>query len=94
MQRIVCDVFKTVSHEDMYLYVAQRDGLRRVPAELLERFGKPQKTLTFILQEGRSLARVAADTVMRNIDEQGYHLQLPPPRRSGEEILREGVTDD
>ncbi|MBD3647366.1 MAG: YcgL domain-containing protein, partial [Pseudomonadales bacterium] len=73
-----CDVYRSVRHDEMYLYVAQKDGLSRVPAELLERFGKAEKTLTLVMTGDRHLARENANKVMANIDEHGYHLQLPP----------------
>jgi hypothetical protein len=77
---VVCDVFKSVKHTDMYLYVRKEDGLDRVPAELIEKFGPREKALTFELTPDRKLAREDARKVLANIDEHGYHLQLPPPR--------------
>ncbi|HJL62255.1 MAG TPA: YcgL domain-containing protein [Pseudomonadales bacterium] len=74
----ICDVYKSASQPEMYLYVAKGDGLSRIPAELLETFGEPELALTFVLSEGRALAKEDAGLVMRNLTEQGFHLQFPP----------------
>ena len=36
---LVCDIYKGDRKEGMYLYVAQAEGLTKVPTSLLERFG-------------------------------------------------------
>ena len=75
---IECDVYKSLRHEYMYLYVRQDDGLSQVPDELLERFGPNEVTLSLTLHAERRLAREDPGRVMANIAEHGYHLQLPP----------------
>ncbi len=75
---IVCDVYKSSKKENLYIYVVSDDGLSRVPEELLAQFGNPEKALTFTLTKDRSLAKEDPETVITNLNEQGYHLQLPP----------------
>jgi uncharacterized protein YcgL (UPF0745 family) len=62
----------------MYLYLAEEGGFATVPKPLLERFGKPVLVMELELHEGRRLAREDVGTVMRNLAERGYHLQMPP----------------
>lgn len=76
--KIVCDVYKSSKKENLYLYVCSDDGLSKVPAELLARFGVPEKALTFTLSPDRTLARENPAVVMANLHDHGYHLQLPP----------------
>lgn len=76
--KVVCDVYKCRRHSDTYLYVRQSDGLTRVPEALLARFDPPEIALSFELTPDRRLAREDAAAVLANLEEQGYHLQLPP----------------
>ena len=62
----------------MYIYVSRDDGLARVPAALLDKFGEPELALTFVLTPERRLARHNGEKVFRNLVDQGYHLQMPP----------------
>jgi uncharacterized protein YcgL (UPF0745 family) len=62
----------------MYLYVRRTEGLSRVPEALLERFGAAQVALSFTLTADRALATQDPEVVLSNLDQQGYHLQLPP----------------
>ncbi len=80
---ILCDVYRSSKKPDIYLYVAKTDGLSRVPEDLLATFGTPEHTLSFKLTPERRLAKEDTQKVIRNLDEQGYHLQLPPVISSG-----------
>jgi uncharacterized protein YcgL (UPF0745 family) len=62
----------------MYLYLATEDGFDDLPAGLLARFGRPELVMRLDLSPGRPLAREDTATVLRNLHELGYHLQLPP----------------
>ena len=71
-------VYKTKRTLDLYLYVDAADDLSRVPGPLLERFGRPIEALSLTLTPGRTLARVDAVTVLDQIEQRGFYLQLPP----------------
>jgi len=77
VMKVICDIYKSVKEQDMYLYVAKSDGLKRVPEALLERFGKPKHTITIVLQPGRRLARTTAEKMVAELEEKGFYLQLP-----------------
>ena len=63
----------------MYLYVLRADALKRVPEALLVAFGVPQHAFDLVLLPERALAREDITKVLENLDNQGYHLQMPPP---------------
>ena len=86
--KTICDVYKSIKQPDLYLYVSRKDGLDRVPPELLDKFGEATLALTFVLNEGRKLAREDSQKVSENLINQGYHLQIPPASK----IFREAVT--
>ncbi len=71
-------VYRMARKRDLFLFVAEQDGLSRVPGPLLDRFGSPEVALTIELNADRTLAREDPVLVMTNLEEQGYHLQLPP----------------
>ncbi len=78
--KCLCQVYKSTREEELYLFVDQREGLARVPQVLMERFGVPQLVTTLVLTAQRRLARAQAARVLEAIREQGFYLQLPPPR--------------
>ena len=82
MSRLV-KVYRSPTRPGLYLYVDSKDELRRVPEALLKRFGRPIEAMSLELTTVRKLARADADSVLRNIEEAGYYLQLPP----GDEVL-------
>jgi uncharacterized protein YcgL (UPF0745 family) len=71
-------VYKTPGQKDLFLYVAEEDGLSRVPDPLLEKFKTPEVALTFDLHDERFLAREDPKRVLQNIKKEGFHLQMPP----------------
>ena len=78
MSRLLCAVYRSRRNPDTYLFVEHHEGFSRVPAELQQTFGVPERAMTFALHPGRTLARADAGEVLRAIAERGYYLQLPP----------------
>lgn len=92
MKRI-CSIYRSPRKSGMYLYVERSEALKRVPEELLAAFGPPQHAFDIVLTEQRKLAREDIETVLANLDKQGFHLQMPPPEDDyiehlPEELLR------
>jgi len=73
-----CQVYRSSRRQEMYLYVDKAEGLERVPEVLLQQFGEPEAVMLVYLDGKRRLARADADTVLKEIREQGYYLQMPP----------------
>ncbi|QGG80020.1 hypothetical protein GH975_05280 [Litorivicinus lipolyticus] len=73
-------VFKSANKDEMYLYVEKSDGLKRVPDALMERFGKATSVMLLPLTDQRKLARADATEVLKQIDAQGFYLQMPPAK--------------
>lgn len=82
MTKVLCDVYKSRKKEETYLYVGRKDGLTRVPEELLTMFGKPELAMTMMLSADKALARADAAKVLKEIDDKGFYLQMPPPRET------------
>lgn len=78
--RTVCDVYRSPREEEMYLYVDKREGTAHVPEKLLELFGRPRHLMTMLLTPEKKLARAEAESILEEIRERGYYLQMPPAR--------------
>lgn len=82
----ICSIFKSSKKNEMYLYVDKKEGLERVPEELLGIFGNPILVFDLLLTPTRKLAREDIVKVLDNIEKQGFHLQMPPS-----DIEEEGI---
>jgi uncharacterized protein YcgL (UPF0745 family) len=77
---LICSIYKSSRKDEMYLYVDKRTGLKEVPEALMERFGNAIHVMDMPLHKERALARVDIDKVLDGIKEQGFYLQMPPPK--------------
>ena len=78
--RLICEIVKSSRREEMYLYLDKARGMAPVPQALCEQFGRPVPVMTLLLRPERPLARVDVVKVMVAIREQGFYLQMPPPK--------------
>ncbi|PCJ39945.1 MAG: hypothetical protein COA71_12265 [SAR86 cluster bacterium] len=78
MKPVLCTIYKGSREDALYLYVAKSNDLSQLPEELMSRMGELKKVMTLILSTDRKLARVKAETVLEEIEKNGYFLQLPP----------------
>ena len=72
------EIFKGDKKEEMYLYVDQKEGLQKVPGDLLASFGRIESVMVLPMTQEKKLARVKAYDVLRGIKKEGYFLQMPP----------------
>lgn len=78
MSQLPCRIYKSALRADTYLFVPAEDDLSRVPEALLAHFGTPSLVMSLDLWPGRPLARADADTVLLQLREHGFYLQMPP----------------
>lgn len=78
--KILCDIYKTASKDEMYLYLNRPKGFESVPEVLLKSFGEPILVTTLVLTESKKLARADIKKVMADLAGQGFFLQMPPPK--------------
>jgi uncharacterized protein YcgL (UPF0745 family) len=82
---VQCTVYKSLRQFDYFLYVRSDEQFERVPAGLKQLLGNLEKVIEVELHAERKLAQADVAEVMRQIEAQGYYLQMPP--RSGSEPL-------
>ncbi len=78
--KILCDIYKTASKDEMYLYLCRAKGFESVPEVLLTNFGEPLLVTTLVLTESKKLARADIQKVMADLSSHGFYLQMPPPK--------------
>ena len=74
---MLCTIYKSLKKQDTYLYVAAKDDFSRVPASLLRLLGQPVHVMDLELSPERKLAQENVVEVMKNLQERGWHLQMP-----------------
>lgn len=78
MKKIKCNIYRCSSRDEMYLYIHEDKTKEDLPGDLI----KLVKELTFVMEleltSERKLAREDVTQVMGNLEEKGYHLQMPP----------------
>lgn len=75
---MICYVYRSRRRADTYLYLPRQDDFSAVPDALMRVFGAADFALEFELSPRRKLAQADAGEVLRNLREQGFHLQMPP----------------
>ena len=61
----------------MYIYLAEEDDFSKVPKEIFNSLGIVEFAMELELIPDKKLAREDPVVVMKNLEEKGFHLQLP-----------------
>ncbi|MDX1251443.1 MAG: YcgL domain-containing protein [Gammaproteobacteria bacterium] len=72
-----CAIYKSLKKPDTYLYIERENDFSRIPEGLLQLLGRLELVMNLDLTPGRKLAQADADEVRRQLDVQGYYLQMP-----------------
>ena len=73
-----CSVYRSSAKDYTYIYMADEHKFEDLPISLLDVFGEPEFVMRLELNTQRKLAYEDVNTVMKNLAEKGYHLQMPP----------------
>lgn len=83
---MLCAVYKSPKKSETYLYVLKRDDFSPVPEQLLTTFGTPTLVTMINLAKREKLAIANLDKLIIALNDQGFYLQLPPPK---EDLLKQ-----
>ena len=78
--RVRCTIYKGRRKPDVYLYLRQGQDLEGLPEALLQALGPLEEVMRLELHPGRRLAQADVAQVMRQLEAQGFYLQLPPEK--------------
>ncbi|MEZ5536477.1 MAG: YcgL domain-containing protein [Thiolinea sp.] len=73
-----CYVYRSKRKQKTYLFIPRQDDFSDVPESLVKLFGEAEFSFDFELTATRKLVMADAAEVLRNINENGFFLQLPP----------------
>ena len=73
-----CSVYRSSLKDYTYIYLRDGQKLEDLPISLLKVFGEPEFVIALDLTPDRKLAYEDVNQVMKSLQENGYHLQMPP----------------
>jgi len=73
-----CSVLRSSLKDFTYIYLLAGHDYDDLPVALTRVFGEPEFVMDLKLTPDRKLAYEDVNQVMKNLAEQGYHLQMPP----------------
>ncbi|MHC1480890.1 YcgL domain-containing protein [Frateuria aurantia] len=77
-----CFVYASARKPETYVWLDAPERATALPEQLTELLGTLRLVLEVDLDSGRKLPREDAATVLQNLQQQGWHLQMPPPQVS------------
>jgi uncharacterized protein len=83
-----CFVYKSVKKDELYVYLLKKDDFTRLPQPLRDSIGTPVFVMELELNPGRKLARADSAQVVKQLDECGFFIQMPPPKLPAAETLQ------
>lgn len=72
-----CYIYRSSIKDGLYVYLAEEDGLGRLPEPVLKQMGVPEFAMSLEIDASRKLGQEDAATVLQNLECQGFHLQMP-----------------
>ena len=72
-----CFIYRCSRKPDLYIYLAEKDDFSSVPVEIMRGLGITEFSMEIELTTDTKLAREDVATVIKNLDDKGFHLQLP-----------------
>ncbi|MFK7857572.1 MAG: YcgL domain-containing protein [Granulosicoccus sp.] len=72
-----CYIYRSSVKDGLYVYLAEEDGLEKLPAPVMKQLGIPEYAMSLELSADRKLGQEDATTVMENLTRQGFHVQMP-----------------
>jgi len=86
---MLTEIYRSGKREGMYLYVEKGKDLTELPEALLKQFGRAELAMTLVLSATKKLANADVETVMAQLQSQGYYLQMPPTGILGEAYMQQ-----
>ena len=81
-----CSVYRSNRKDYTYLYLSPEKEFEDLPPALQSAFGQPEFVIAMELSPERDLASEDVNDVMQNLNDNGFHLQLPPGDQTGDLI--------
>ena len=73
-----CSIYKSSKKSEHYLFIEKADNLDKVPEQLQGILGELELVMELDITPERKLALSDAQEVLKQIEEKGFYLQMPP----------------
>ena len=70
-------IYRCSLKPDMYIYLAEEDVFDNVPKQIFNSLGIVEFSMELEITTDKKLAREDTETVLSNLEEHGFHIQLP-----------------
>ncbi len=74
---MLCYIYRCSLKPDMYIYLAEEDVFDNVPRQIFNSLGIVEFSMELEITPDTKLAREDTATVLSNLKEHGFHIQLP-----------------
>jgi len=74
---MLCFIYRCNLKPDMYIYLAEEDNFENMPKEIYDSLGIIEFSMELEITAETRLAREDTKTVLNNLAEHGFHIQLP-----------------
>lgn len=72
-----CYIYRSSIKEGLYVYIADEDGLDKLPAPVLKQLGTPEFSMELDMTSDQKLIQEDPRAVIENLKKQGFHIQMP-----------------
>jgi uncharacterized protein YcgL (UPF0745 family) len=72
-----CYIYRSSRKPDTYIYLADKDGFSKLPETIYNSLGIIEFAMEIELSADKKLAKENPATVMENLKNHGFHIQLP-----------------
>lgn len=72
-----CFIYRCSNKPGMYIYLAEEDVFDNVPKQIFDSLGIIEFSMELEINEKTKLAKEDTETVIANLKEHGFHIQLP-----------------
>ena len=72
-----CYIYRSSIKDGLYVYLADEDGLERLPEPLRKQLGKAEFSMSLDLQPDRKMGQENAQVILDNLESRGFHVQMP-----------------
>jgi uncharacterized protein YcgL (UPF0745 family) len=73
-----CFIYKSLKKDQLYIYLQDKDDFSAVPEDLFKSLGRLQFVMELQLTPERKLAKEDVNKVMRQLENKGFYIQMPP----------------
>jgi len=74
---MLCYIYRCNLKTDMYIYLAEEDNFENVPKKIYNTLGIVEFSMELDVTDETKLVKEDTKTVLNNLKEHGFHIQLP-----------------